>query len=154
MLFFILLSCAIWDVLRIEDQYPTPFRSWLTGVFTGNPVYSPVGPFTKYTIILRENDGTIYPQDFLIVETGSHSFDTTHIPDTYQQWTLFGSELSYCGLLAFTHGTTYQITHPQFVYRPQLSSENELYICGDPRGGGCETLWWQCIYNNKTRGLR
>eukprot|EP01084_Bolivina_argentea_P014548 27183_1 len=150
MLFFLLLVSV---VSCIHTQFPTPFRSWQSGVFTGNPVYSPVGPFSNYTVILRENDGKTYPPNFLMIETSIHSFDTTNIRDTYQQWTIYDTQISYCGLLTYTHGTHYIMTHPQLVYQPQLSSEYEIYFCADPRGGACDTLWWQWKYNNNTQVL-
>jgi len=139
-----------------SDDYPTPLRAWMTGYWIGNPVYSPVGPFTNYSMVFRENDyidGSSYPDNFLMVESGPDAFISSAIPDSYQQWTIFGDQITYCGLLTQDKGLHYEIAQPQFFYQPQLSSEFEVYFCADPRGGGCNTFWWQWIYYNDTNKL-
>mmetsp|Transcript_22195 Transcript_22195/g.35605 ORF Transcript_22195/g.35605 Transcript_22195/m.35605 type:complete len:252 (-) Transcript_22195:138-893(-) len=140
------LSFALHDI-----AYPTPLRWWQTGFFTGNPEYSPVGPFTNYSMVFRQNDGLSYPSDFLMVETGSNAFQSSLIPGTYQQWTVFGTQMTYCGLLTQNHGASYEIARPQFWYQDQLSTELEVYFCADPRGGGCNTFWWKWQYFNDTK---
>ena len=152
------LSTFMWCVLAhgiasAEEKYPSPIRSWQNGVFQGNPIYSPVGPFLNYTIIFRSNDGFTYPPNFFMIESSKDAFSNTSIPGSYQQWTLLGTELSYCGLLTFNRGVSYEIAKPQFLYQPQLSSEYEVYFCADPRGGGCDTFWWQWKYFNDSGKL-
>eukprot|EP01084_Bolivina_argentea_P146339 256270_1 len=149
MLIFALLLCIV-----SAEKYPTPFRDWQKGYFSGNPVYSPIGPFTNYSLTFRPNDGQTNPTNFLMVETPPTCFGNTVIAQSYQQWTIFGDEITYCGLLTQDGGITYQMTRPQFVYQDQLSSQFEVYFCADPRGGGCDTFWWEWTYNNETKQLR
>ena len=91
------------------------------------------------------------------------AFEGTPVQNSYQQWTIFGNQLTYCGLIGvplkpnsteMTDVNPYQyMASPQFVYEPAMSSEYELYFCADPRGGGCSTFHWQWIYYNDTNQL-
>ena len=88
-----------------------------------------------------------------MIESGPNAWNSTTIHGSYQQWTVLGQELSYCGLLTQDGGKHYLIAQPQFWYQPQLSSEYEVIFCADPRGGGCNTFWWQWQYDKITNKL-
>eukprot|EP01084_Bolivina_argentea_P178457 308492_1 len=148
MLILALLLCAV-----VAEDNSSPLRDWQKGYFSGNPIYSPVGPFTNYSIMFRPNDGKSNPPNYLMIETGPQSLGTSPIAGSYQQWSIYGEHITYCGLLTQDNGKTYLMTRPEFVYQEQLSSEFEIYFCADPRGGGCDTFWWQWKYNNDTGKL-
>jgi len=139
-------------VVTQAREYPSPLRSWQNGFFAGNPQYSPVGAFQNYSMIFRNNDGVTDPDSFLMIETVG-DFPSTVMSKSYQQWTIYGTQLTYCGLLTFDEGKSYKAASPQFVYQPQLSSESEVYFCADPRAGGCGTFWWLWKYDSENKQL-
>merc|ERR1719334_2074896 len=131
---FSLLSLVFGSVLCLSnDDYASPLREWQSGVFRGNPQYSPIGPFNNYTIVFRANDGFSAPPDYLLFETALETTQTIPvITNSYQQWSIVASGVTYCGLITYDQGATYGYTLPTLVYEPQRSSQNDVVFCADP----------------------
>jgi len=112
--------------------YPPPF---LHGVFIGNVSVSPVGPFSGYGVVFRQQ-----PDNELLFETMDISFPT--INGSYQNWWLEENMNTYCGLLTYNNGITYGLIVEHFIYRPDKSDTGSVQWCAYSRGGGCETFVW------------
>jgi len=112
--------------------YPPPF---LNGVFIGNVSVSPVGPFSGYGVVFRQQ-----PNKELLFETLDLAFPT--LTGSYQNWWLEENMNTYCGLLTYDDGKYYHTIVEHFVYRPDLSDTGSVQWCAYSRGGGCDTFVW------------
>jgi len=135
----ILLSLAV-HLASAALPYPPPF---LTGYFSGNPTISPIGPFNNYTVVFRPVDGN----NELVFETVGN-FSDLSIAGSYQNWWLEGNTLSYCGVLSYDGGKTFNPIVVHFVYRPDLSSTDTVKWCGYSRAGGCESFQFTIKVND------